>query len=62
MKIFKKKLTSNNPMTLKLTLHLLDITMQKCGNPMHEPVGTKDFMKALVGLLHNKQLDGEVSE
>ena len=35
--------------------------MQKCGNPFHTQVGTKEFMNAMVLLLHNKDLQKEVS-
>lgn len=30
--------------------------MQKCGNPLHVEVGTKEFMNILVSFLNNKNL------
>lgn len=44
------------PKVILLTLELLDLAMQKCGNPFHVQVGNKEFMNALVLLLNQKGL------
>lgn len=44
-----------------LSLIIIDMAMQKCGQPFHVQVGTKEFMNVLVALLHNKELRKEVS-
>ena len=35
--------------------------MQKCGNPLHVQVGTKDFMNEIVNLFKMKNLPKQVS-
>lgn len=52
----KKRLQIKEPKVIALTLELLDLTMQKCGNPLHMQVGTKDFMNELVNMFKMKQL------
>lgn len=47
-KLIKKKLQSNQPKTIFLALIIIDQAMQKCGNPFHVQVGTKEFMNVLV--------------
>ena len=34
--------------------------MQKCGNPFHVQVGSKEFMNVFIQLLHNKELLKEI--
>lgn len=48
------------PKVILLTLELLDLAMQKCGNPFHVQVGNKEFMNALVLLLNQKGLPPQV--
>jgi len=36
------------------------MAMQKCGQPFHVHVGTKEFMNVMVSLLHNKDLMKEI--
>ena len=43
-----------------LILELLDLAMQKCGNPLHVQVGNKEFMNSLILLLNQKGLPPQV--
>lgn len=45
-----------------LTLELLDLGMQKCGNPLHVQVGNKDFMNVMVLLLNQKNQPPQVTQ
>jgi hypothetical protein len=45
-----------------LTLELLDLAMQKCGNPLHVQVGNKEFMNAIVLMLNHKGLPPQVGD
>jgi len=61
VKILKKKLMNHNqPKSVFLCLIFTDMAMQKCGQPFHVHVGTKEFMNVLVSLLHNKDLMKEI--
>lgn len=44
-----------------LILELLDLAMQKCGNPLHVQVGNKEFMNSLILLLNQKGLPPQIS-
>ena len=46
---------------IMLILELLDLAMQKCGNPLHVQVGNKEFMNSLILLLNQKGLPPQVS-
>ena len=46
----------DQPKVILLTLELLDLGIQKCGNPFHVQVGNKEFMNALVLLLNQKSI------
>lgn len=57
VKIIKKKLSNHSqPKSVFLTLILTDMAMQRCGQPFHVQVGTKEFMNVLVALLNNSEL------
>ena len=43
-----------------LTLEVLDLAMQKCGNPLHAQVANKEFMNVLVLLLNQKNQPPQV--
>ena len=45
---------------IMLILELLDLAMQKCGNPLHVQVGNKEFMNSLILLLNQKGLPPQV--
>ena len=59
-RLLKKKLQSAHPKTIFLSLIVIDMAMQKCGNPFHVQVATKEFMNVLVQLIHNKELMPEI--
>jgi VHS domain len=48
----KRRIETKEPKVILLTLELLDLGMQKCGNPLHVQVGNKDFMNVMVLLLN----------
>jgi hypothetical protein len=62
IKLVRRKLQGTDSKTLKLSLILLEQLMDKCGNPVHIQVGTRDFMNALILILHNGEVEEEVSE
>jgi VHS domain len=49
------------PKVTMLALELIDLAMQKCGNPFHVQVGNKEFMNAMVLILNQKGLPPQVS-
>jgi hypothetical protein len=53
--------SKEQPKVIMLILELLDLAMQKCGNPLHVQVGNKEFMNSLVLLLNQKGLPPQVS-
>jgi hypothetical protein len=59
----KRRLESSKeqPKVIMLILELLDLAMQKCGNPLHVQVGNKEFMNSLILLLNQKGLPPQVS-
>ena len=59
----KRRLESSKeqPKVIILILELLDLAMQKCGNPLHVQVGNKEFMNSLILLLNQKGLPPQVS-
>ena len=59
----KRRLESSKeqPKVIMLILELLDLAMQKCGNPLHVQVGNKEFMNSLILLLNQKGLTPQVS-
>jgi len=59
-KLLKKKISQGNVKEIFLSLIVIDMAMQKCGNPFHTQIGTKEFMNAMVLLLHNKDLQKEI--
>jgi hypothetical protein len=61
VKLLKKKLSHGDQKGIFLALQVTDLAMQKCGNPFHVQVGTKEFIQAMVLLLHNKDLQPAVS-
>ena len=48
----KRRIETKEPKVILLTLELLELGMQKCGNPLHVQVGNKDFMNVMVLLLN----------
>jgi hypothetical protein len=58
----KRRLESSKeqPKVIMLILELLDLAMQKCGNPLHVQVGNKEFMNSLILLLNQKGLPPQV--
>ena len=52
--------TKDQPKVIMLILELLDLAMQKCGNPLHVQVGNKEFMNSLILLLNQKGLPPQV--
>ncbi len=50
----KRRIETKEPKVILLTLELLDLAVQKCGNPLHVQVGNKDFMNVMVLLLNQK--------
>ena len=50
----------DQPKVIMLTLELLDLAMQKCGNPLHVQVGNKEFMNTLVLILNQRGLPQQV--
>jgi hypothetical protein len=59
----KRRLESSKeqPKVIMLILELLDLAIQKCGNPLHVQVGNKEFMNSLILLLNQKGLPPQVS-
>jgi growth factor-regulated tyrosine kinase substrate len=55
-KLLKKKLSHENPKVVFMALLVIELAMQKCGNPFHVQIGTKEFMNSMVLLLHQKDL------
>ena len=49
---FKKRMASKEPKVIYLTLEVLDLAMQHCGNSLHILIGTKEFMNVLIVLLN----------
>ena len=60
-KQLKKKLGSGSAKVIFLALIVTDMAMNKCGNPMHVQVGTKEFYNVLISILHNQEMKKEVS-
>ena len=52
--------SKEQPKVIMLILELLDLAMQKCGNPLHVQVGNKEFMNSLILLLNQKGLPPQV--
>jgi len=50
----KKKLQGESDGHILYALLILEKLMKNCGNPMHIQVGTRDFMNALILLLHSQ--------
>jgi hypothetical protein len=56
----KRRMETKEPKVILLSLELLDLAMQKCGNPLHIQVGNKDFMNVMVLLLNQKNQPPQV--
>ena len=54
MAALKKRIATNEPKVVLLTLEIVDLAMAKCGNAVHVQVGSKDFMNVLILLLNQK--------
>lgn len=61
VKLIKKKLSNHSQtFSVLLALILTDMAMQKCGQPFHVQVHTKEFMNVLVALLNNQQVGHQI--
>ena len=56
----KRRIETKEPKVILLSLELLDLAMQKCGNPLHVQIGNKDFMNVMVLLLNQKNQPPQV--
>jgi hypothetical protein len=56
----RKRLLTNEPKVMFLSLGLLDMLMDKCATSFHLQVGNKDFMQVLIVILNNKTMQPEV--
>jgi hypothetical protein len=57
----KRRIETKEPKVILLSLEVLDLAMQKCGNPLHVQIGNKDFMNVMVLLLNQKNQPPQVS-
>lgn len=57
VQLIKKKLSQHSQtMSVFLALLVTDMAMQKCGQPFHMQIHSKEFMNVLVALLNNQQV------
>ncbi|CAN0339365.1 unnamed protein product [Ectocarpus sp. 12 AP-2014] len=49
-KALKRRLKSDNPKILELTLTLCETTMKNCSRPLHRAVGSREFLAEVAGL------------
>ena len=56
----KRRIETKEPKVILLSLEVLDLAMQKCGNPLHVQIGNKDFMNVMVLLLNQKNQPPQV--
>ena len=55
------RLQQNNPKIVFFGLGLLDILMDKCKAALHNQIAGQNFMKQLVAMLNNPNMNPEVS-
>ena len=58
----KKRMLTNQPKVMFLSLGLLDYLMDKTNNSFHSQIAQKEFMQVLIAILNNKDIPVEVSK
>lgn len=59
VKALKRRLKSDNPKVLQLTLTVCETAMKNCSRPLHQALGTREFLSE-VALLCNGSRGNEV--
>lgn len=55
MKALKRRLKNDNPKILQLTLTLCETAVKNCSRPLHQALGTREFLADVAGLANGQK-------
>lgn len=55
MKALKRRLKSDNPKIVQLTLTLCEAAVKNCSRPLHQALGTREFLSEVAGLANGQK-------